>query len=326
MILVIGGAGYIGTHMVKELLACGQEVVVLDNLATGHQELIPGGEFVLGDLGDETVLHRVFKSYPIGTVMHFAAFSQVTESVAFPLKYYENNVAKTIILLKVMLEHGIKRFIFSSSAAVYGEPKDIPITEDCPAHPTNPYGSTKLMVENMLQECDRTYGLRYVSLRYFNAAGADQSGTIGENHNPESHLIPLVLKAAKGERENITIFGTDYPTPDGTCIRDYIHVTDLAQAHLLAMNALEKGEPSRIYNLGNSRGYSVKEVIEIAEQVTGRQIPVEEGPRRPGDPAILVAGSEKIKRELGWHPRYQDLETIVETAWEWHRNQAFSTI
>jgi UDP-glucose 4-epimerase len=320
MILVIGGAGYIGIHMVKELLSRNQEVVVLDNLSTGYRELIPGGKFVLGDLGDENLLHKLFKTYSVGTVMHFAAFSQVTESVAFPLKYYENNVAKTVILLKVMLEYGIKRFIFSSSAAVYGEPEKIPITEDCPARPTNPYGVTKRMVENMLQECDRAYGLRYISLRYFNAAGADQSGTIGEKHNPESHLIPLVLRAATGERENITIFGTDYPTLDGTCVRDYIHVSDLAQAHLLAMHALENGEPSRIYNLGNSRGYSVKEVIEIAGQVTDRSIPVVEGSRRMGDAAILVAGSEKIKKELGWQPRNQDLKTIVKTAWEWQKH------
>lgn len=321
MILVVGGAGYIGAHMVKELLSHGREVVVLDNLSTGHRERIPGGIFVQGDLGDETLLRLLFTTYPIGAVMHFAAFSLVAESVAFPLKYYENNVAKTITLFKVMLDHGVKRFIFSSSAAVYGEPEEIPITEDCPTRPTNPYGATKLMVENMLQECDRTHGLKFISLRYFNAAGADESGTIGENHTPESHLIPLVLKAATGERENITIFGTDYPTQDGTCIRDYIHVTDLAQAHLLAMNALENGEPSRIYNLGNSQGYSVKEVIEIAGQVTAQRIPVVKGPRRAGDPAILIAGSEKISKELGWKPRYPDLKTIVKTAWKWHRNQ-----
>ena len=219
-----------------------------------------------------------------------------------------------------MLEHGIKRFIFSSSASVYGEPKEIPITENCPVRPTNPYGASKLIVEDILKECDRAHGLRYVSLRYFNAAGADETGTIGENHHPESHLIPLVLKAAKGEKENITIFGTDYLTDDGTCIRDYIHVTDLSKAHLLAMDALENGESSNIYNLGNSHGYSVKEVIETARQVTGMQIPVKEGPRRTGDPAILVASSEKIKRELGWQPKFQDLETIVKTAWKWHRN------
>ena len=320
MILVIGGAGYIGSHMVKELISHGREVVILDNLTTGHRESVPDGEFIKGDLGDENLLQRIFKIYPIHTVMHFAAFSLVGESVQFPLKYFENNVSKTITLLKVMLEHGIKRFIFSSSASVYGEPEEIPITENCPVRPTSPYGASKLMVENILQECDRAYGLRYVSLRYFNAAGADESGTIGENHHPESHLIPLVLKAAKGEKENITIFGTDYSTDDGTCIRDYIHVTDLAQAHLLAMDALENGELGGIYNLGNSYGYSVKEVIETAGKVTGRQILVVEGPRRPGDPAILVAASEKIKKELGWQPRFQDLETIVKTAWQWHRN------
>ncbi|MBU4258018.1 MAG: UDP-glucose 4-epimerase GalE [Proteobacteria bacterium] len=320
MILVIGGAGYIGSHMVKELISHGREAVILDNLTTGHRELLPDGEFIKGDLGDENLLHRIFKTYPIHTVMHFAAFSLVGESVQFPLKYFENNVSKTITLLKVMLEHGIKRFIFSSSASVYGEPKEIPITENCPVRPTNPYGASKLIVEDILKECDRAHGLRYVSLRYFNAAGADETGTIGENHHPESHLIPLVLKAAKGEKENITIFGTDYLTDDGTCIRDYIHVTDLSKAHLLAMDALENGESSNIYNLGNSHGYSVKEVIETARQVTGMQIPVKEGPRRTGDPAILVASSEKIKRELGWQPKFQDLETIVKTAWKWHRN------
>ena len=320
MILVIGGAGYIGSHMVKELISHGREVVILDNLTTGHRESVPDGEFIKGDLGDENLLQRIFKIYPIHTVMHFAAFSLVGESVQFPLKYFENNVSKTITLLKVMLEHGIKRFIFSSSASVYGEPEEIPITENCSVRPTNPYGASKLMVEDILQECDKAHGLKYISLRYFNAAGADETGTIGENHNPESHLIPLVLKAAKGEKENITVFGTDYPTKDGTCIRDYIHVTDLAQAHLLAMDALENGESSNIYNMGNSHGYSVKEVIETARQVTGLQIPVKEGPRRPGDPAILVAGSEKIKKELGWQPKFQDLETIVKTAWKWHRN------
>lgn len=323
MILVIGGAGYIGTHMVKELLFHGREVIVLDNLTTGHQDLIPGGVFVQGDLGDDVPLDLLFKTYPISTVMHFAAFSLVAESVAFPLKYYENNIAKTVTLLKVMLKHDIKRFIFSSSAAVYGEPEVIPISENCPTRPSNPYGFTKLMVENMLQECDRAHGLKFISLRYFNAAGADESATIGERHNPESHLIPLVLKTAKGERGNITIFGADYPTPDGTCIRDYVHVTDLVKAHLLALNALERGEPSRIYNLGNGRGYSVKQIIEVAEQVTVQKIPVAIGSRRLGDPAILVASSEKIKRELGWRPS-QDLQGIVKTAWEWHRKQGMS--
>ncbi|MEW6327825.1 MAG: UDP-glucose 4-epimerase [Thermodesulfobacteriota bacterium] len=341
MILVVGGAGYIGTHMVKELLSHGREVVVLDNLSTGHQGLIPGGIFVQGDLGDETLLRSLFTTYPIGTVMHFAAFSLVAESVAFPLKYYENNVAKTITLFKVMLEHGIKRFIFSSSAAVYGEPGYVPIDEKHPTVPTNPYGKTKLAIENMLEDCDKAYGLKYVSLRYFNAAGADGKGRIGECHNPETHLIPRILHVVKSvsfppetplpwregmkgrgsEYPLVEIYGTDYDTPDGTCIRDYIHVNDLAQAHLLAMNALENGESSRIYNLGNNRGYSVKEVIEIAGQVTGRSIPVVKGPRRAGDPAILIASSEKISKELGWKPRYPDLKTMVKTAWKWHRNR-----
>ncbi len=322
MILVVGGAGYIGTHMVKELVASGREAVILDNLVTGHQELLPGGFFLQGDLGDEVLLRALFRDYPVTTVMHFAASSLVGESVAHPLKYYENNVARTTTLLRIMLEHGVKRFIFSSSAAVYGEPDEVPITEDCPTRPANPYGWTKLIVEGMLRECDLAHGLRFVSLRYFNAAGADESGTIGEDHNPESHLIPLVLKTAQGERGSITIFGTDYNTPDGTCVRDYIHVTDLAAAHLLAMRALEDGAPSRIYNLGNSRGYSVREVIHTAQRVVGRDIPVVEGSRRPGDPAVLIAGSDKIRAELGWQPKYQELDTIVETAWKWHNKQS----
>ncbi|MFH1146567.1 MAG: UDP-glucose 4-epimerase GalE [Pseudomonadota bacterium] len=324
VILVVGGAGYIGSHMVKELLSCGREVIVLDNLSTGHRELVTGGTLVQGDLGDEAVLHGIFSRYPIDAVMHFAAYSLVGESVADPLKYYENNVAKTAGLLKAMLAHGTKRFIFSSSAAVYGEPDEVPVTEDCPTRPTNPYGMTKLTVEQMLTECDRAYGLRFVSLRYFNAAGADPSGCIGEDHNPESHLIPLILKAAKGEAPHICIFGTDYGTPDGTCLRDYIHVNDLVEAHLLSMRDLAEGTPSRVYNLGNSRGYSVREVIETARRVTGRSIPVIEGPRRAGDPEVLIASSDKIKKELGWAPRFQELETIMETAWRWHKKMRIS--
>lgn len=318
MILIVGGAGYIGSHMVKALLSSGREVVILDNLSTGHRELVMGGTLIHGDLGDEDVLNQIFSQYPIDAVMHFAAYSLVGESVSNPLKYYENNVAKTAKLLKVMLARGTKRFIFSSSAAVYGEPDEVPITEDCPTRPTNPYGTTKLTVEEMLKDCDRAHGLRFVSLRYFNAAGADPTGCIGENHNPESHLIPLILKAAKGEVPHISIFGTDYSTPDGTCLRDYIHVNDLVQAHFLSLRALEEGNSSKIYNLGNSRGYSVREVIEAAGRVTGRSIPVTEGPRRDGDPEVLIAGSDKIKKELGWAPRFQKLETIIETAWKWH--------
>lgn len=326
MILIVGGAGYIGSHMVKALLSSGREVVILDNLSTGRRELVMGGTLIHGDLGDEDVLNQIFSRYPIDAVMHFAAYSLVGESVSNPLKYYENNVAKTAKLLKIVLARGTKRFIFSSSAAVYGEPDEIPITEDCPTRPTNPYGTTKLTVEEMLKDCDRAHGLRFVSLRYFNAAGADPTGCIGENHSPESHLIPLVLKAAKGEIPHICVFGTDYGTPDGTCLRDYIHVNDLVQAHVLSLRALEEGNSSRIYNLGNSRGYSVREVIETAGRVTGRFIPVIEGPRRAGDPEVLIAGSDKIKKELGWAPRFQKLETIIETAWKWHTKDGHGEI
>lgn len=321
-ILVVGGAGYIGSHMVKELLQAGYPVVVLDNLSRGHRELVPGGEFVQGDLGDAAVLDRVFSKHRIGAVMHFAAFSLVGESVEKPLDYYRNNVSCTVELLAAMQRHGVGRFIFSSTAAVYGEPAKVPITEDMPCQPTNPYGASKLTVERLLSECERASGLRYVSLRYFNAAGADASGKLGERHDPESHLIPLVLQVATGERKQIGIFGTDYPTPDGTCVRDYIHVSDLATAHLLSLKRLTDGGASAIYNLGNSRGHSVREVIETARRVTGHIIPETVAARRLGDPAVLVADSSRIRRELGWQPRYEDLSAIVETAWKWHRQEA----
>lgn len=321
-ILVVGGAGYIGSHMVKDLLDKGCDVITLDDLSTGHRSLLPGGSFVKGDLGDEDVLNRLFSSHNISAVMHFAAFSLVGESMENPLKYYRNNLAATTSLLSSMIRHNVKRFIFSSTAAVYGEPLEIPITETHPCNPTNPYGATKIAVERMLQDCDSSYGLKYVSLRYFNASGADESGTIGERHTKETHLIPLVLKVATGEREYISIFGTDYPTPDGTCIRDYIHVNDLTQAHLLALEALLSGEESAIYNLGNNQGYSVREVVELAKKVTGKKIPVLEADRRPGDPARLIASSEKIKTSLGWNPKYENLKTIIKTAWVWHQKEA----
>ncbi|MCL4472129.1 MAG: UDP-glucose 4-epimerase GalE [Gammaproteobacteria bacterium] len=321
-ILVVGGAGYIGTHMVKGLLHAGYRVVVLDDLSKGHRELVPGGEFVLGDLGDPTLLEGVFARQRIDAVMHFAAYSLVGESVEKPLDYYRNNFARTVELLDAMIRHKVKCFIFSSTAAVYGEPLRVPITEDQPSNPTNPYGASKVAVERMLQDCDAAYGLKYVALRYFNAAGADASGEIGERHEPESHLIPLILKVAAGERENIKIFGTDYPTPDGTCVRDYVHVSDLAQAHLLALEALLSGGNSAVYNLGNNKGYSVREVIEVARKVTAHPIPALESGRRAGDPAVLVASSGRIRQELGWRPRYEDLETIVKTAWAWHRKEA----
>ncbi len=318
-ILVVGGAGYIGSHMVKFLLDAGSGVVTLDDLSQGHRDLVYGGKFYKGSMDDQALLDKIFSENRINAVMHFAAYSLVGESVIDPLKYYKNNICGTLELIRGMIRNGVKNLIFSSTAAVYGEPVETPITEGHPARPTNPYGATKIAVERMLQDCDTAYGFKYMSLRYFNAAGADESGKIGERHEPESHLIPLILKAAAGERENISIFGTDYPTPDGTCIRDYIHVNDLAQAHSLALEALFAGQPSAVYNLGNSKGYSVREVIDVAGKITGLPIPVVEAGRRPGDPAVLIAGSDKIKKELGWKPQRENLETIIGTAWEWHK-------
>jgi UDP-glucose 4-epimerase len=321
-ILVVGGAGYIGSHMVKDLLRADYYVITLDDLSQGHRELVPGGLFIKGSLGDITLLEKIFSDHRIDAVMHFAAHCLVGESVGIPLEYYRNNLARTVELLDAMLRHNVRRFIFSSTAAVYGEPVDVPITEDHPCKPTNPYGATKIAVERMLQDCDSAHGLKYVSLRYFNAAGADESGEIGERHEPETHLIPLLLKVATGELDSIKVFGTDYPTPDGTCIRDYIHVSDLTQAHMLALEALLAGRESHVYNLGNSKGYSVREVIELARKVTGKPIPAIETDRRPGDPAVLIASSDKIKKALGWKPRYEDIETIIKTAWLWHQKEA----
>jgi len=319
-ILVAGGAGYIGAHMVKELLAADFDVITLDNLSTGHKELVTGGRFVPGDLHDQTLLDRLFSENSIDAVMHFAAFSLVGDSVQAPIEYYKNNFGGTLSLVDAMVRHGIRRFIFSSTAAVYGEPEVVPIAETHPCAPTNPYGAGKLAVERLLADCDRAYGLKYMSLRYFNAAGADASGRIGERHLRETHLIPLVLQVAQGVRPHIDIYGTGYPTPDGTCLRDYVHVTDLAAAHLLALAALRDGQVSDVYNLGNSKGYSVREVIDLSRKVTGRPICVKETGNRPGDPAVLVADSGKIRRELGWKPGYEDLETIIETAWRWHQH------
>ncbi|MBW1726406.1 MAG: UDP-glucose 4-epimerase GalE [Deltaproteobacteria bacterium] len=321
-ILVVGGAGYIGSHMVKDLLDTDYGVITLDDLSTGHRDLVPGGEFIEGGLGDRVLLDNLFSTHPISAVMHFAAFSLVGESVENPLKYYRNNMAATAELLDSMIRHNVKRFIFSSTAAVYGEPVEIPITEDHPCDPTNPYGASKIAVERMLKDCDSAYGLKYISLRYFNASGADESGNIGERHHNETHLIPLILEVATGRRENIKIFGTNYPTPDGTCIRDYIHVSDLTRAHLLALETLMSGGDSSVYNLGNNRGYSVREVIELARKVTGKPIPAIEADKRPGDPAVLIASSDKIKEALGWKPKYEDLETIIKTAWVWHWKEA----
>ncbi len=322
VILVVGGTGYIGSHMVMDLLRAGYPVVTLDNLSRGHRELLPGGDFIEGDLGNPDDLRKVFTSYPVKAVMHFAAHSQVGESVEQPLMYYRNNVANTITLLEAMQDAGVRHFIFSSTAAVYGEPVQVPITESHPHQPTNPYGATKLAVERMLADYSQASGLTYSVLRYFNAAGADASGQLGERHRPETHLIPLVLQVATGERASIRIFGTDYPTPDGTCLRDYIHVSDLTRAHLLALEALLGGAGNSTYNLGNSTGYSVKEIIDTARAVTGHPIPAETAPRRAGDPAVLIADSSKIRRDLGWQPGYEAIDAIIRTAWVWHQREA----
>ncbi len=321
-ILVIGGAGYIGSHMVLDLLRADYPVVVLDNLSRGHRELVPGGEFVAGDMGNAQDLRRVFNQYPIKAVMHFAAHSLVGESVEQPLVYYQNNVANSITLLEEMVAANIRHFIFSSTAAVYGEPVQTPIDEDHPCNPTNPYGATKLAVERLLADAGQASDLTWSILRYFNAAGADQSGDVGERHQPETHLIPLVLQVATGERTSISIFGDDYPTPDGTCLRDYVHVSDLTQAHLLALEHLLSGGGNSTYNLGNSTGYSVKQIIETARQITGHPIPARTEARRAGDPAVLIADSGNIRRQLGWQPAYEDVSEIIRTAWAWHRKEA----
>ena len=321
-ILVIGGAGYIGSHMVLDLLRADYPVVVLDNLSRGHRELVPGGEFVAGDMGKAQDLRRVFGQYPIKAVMHFAAHSLVGESVEQPLVYYQNNVANSITLLEEMVAANIRHFIFSSTAAVYGEPVQTPIDEEHPCNPTNPYGATKLAVERLLADVGQATDLTWSILRYFNAAGADQSGDVGERHQPETHLIPLVLQVATGERASISIFGDDYPTPDGTCLRDYVHVSDLTQAHLLALEHLLAGGGNSTYNLGNSTGYSVKQIIETARQITGHPIPAQIEARRAGDPAVLIADSGNIRRQLGWQPAYEDVSEIIRTAWAWHRKEA----
>lgn len=320
-VLVCGGAGYIGSHAVAQLLEKGEEVVVVDNLQKGHKEaVLEGASSYIGDLRDVEFLSEVFQKHSIDAVLHFAADSLVGESVEDPLTYYDNNVGGAISLLKVMKEHGVKKIVFSSTAATYGEPKEIPILEDAETNPTNPYGETKLAIEKMLKWCEKAYGIEYVVLRYFNVAGAHTNGLIGEDHQPETHLIPIILQVALGKRDKIMIFGDDYDTKDGTCIRDYIHVNDLIDAHLLALDRLRQGKGSGTYNLGNGNGFSVKEVIETARKVTGREIKAEVAPRRPGDPAKLVASSEKAMKELGWKPKYASLDTIIETAWKWFQN------
>lgn len=317
-ILVTGGLGYVGSHAVKLLVDRGEKVICLDNLIFGHKQASSGSEIVIGNIGDQALLRQIFSSNKIDAVMHFAAFAAVGESVADPQKYYLNNISKSLALLQVMLENDVKMMIFSSSAATFGEPEIVPIPEDHPQDPTNPYGRSKLMLEHILREYEHAYGLRSISLRYFNAAGADPSGLIGEDHTPEHHLIPLIIQAALGQRPDVKIFGTDWPTPDGTCVRDYIHVTDLAQAHLLGLDALRAGKGSTAYNLGNGSGYSVMEVVKMVEKVSGRQVKAIPSDRRPGDPAVLVAGSQKIMAELGWKPAFPDLESIISSAWNWH--------
>jgi UDP-glucose 4-epimerase len=314
-ILVVGGAGYIGSHMVKALLAGGYRVVTLDNLSTGYRDAVLGGKFVLGDMNDRALLRTVFADHDISAVMHFASYIQVGESVKEPSKYYENNVTNTLTLLDAMIEKNIQRFIFSSSAAVYGNPVRMPIDEDHPKAPINPYGRSKWIVEQILSDYETAYGLKSVSLRYFNAAGADPEGQLAERHEPETHLIPLVLQAASGRRARISIFGDDYDTPDGTCIRDYVHVTDLCQAHMLALQRLLQGGASGVFNLGNGNGFSVMEVIQAAKKVAGRDIPLEIKERREGDPPRLVADSRRAIQELAWKPIYVDLETIILHAW-----------
>ncbi|WP_449620849.1 UDP-glucose 4-epimerase GalE [Robertmurraya sp. Marseille-Q9965] len=323
MILVVGGAGYIGSHLVKELVKS-EEVVVLDNLSTGHKESIDiNARFVEGDLGDRKTLEYIFEKYQIDAVMHFAANSLVGESVKEPIKYYENNVGATLTLLKVMLNYGVKNFIFSSTAATYGIPEVEVITEDTNTNPINPYGRSKLMIEQILEDYSNAYDLNYVILRYFNAAGAHHTAQIGESHEPETHLIPIILQHLYGAREKVYVFGTDYGTPDGTCIRDYIHVTDLANAHILALNSLiSKKNKKAVYNLGNGLGYSVKEVIETCEKITGKVADIILSERRAGDPARLVASSKKIHNELGWKAE-KNLEEIIETAWKWHKDQKY---
>ena len=318
MILVTGGLGYVGSHTVKALEKSGREVVSLDNLEYGHRSAAAGANVVIGDFGDREVVAGVFANYRIDSVMHFGAYASVPDSVKDPGRYYENNVSKTLVLLDEMVSRGIDRLVFSSSAATYGEPMEVPISEDHPKNPTNPYGRSKLIIEDILRDYDTAYGLKSVSLRYFNASGADPEGELGEDHSPEEHLIPIVLQVALGKRASVSMYGTDWDTPDGTCVRDYVHVTDLAQAHILALKAMEAGCATASYNLGNGSGYSVKQVIEMAREVTGRPIEAVPGPRRPGDPARLVASAEKIRRELGWKPEIPDLRDIIETAWKWH--------
>lgn len=322
-ILVTGGAGYIGSHTCKALATAGYVPVTFDNLVYGHEWAVRWGPLVRGNILDRAALDRTIEAYRPRAVMHFAAFAYVGESVADPGKYYRNNVEGSLTLLEAMRDHGVGKLVFSSTCATYGVPEGVPITEKHPQKPINPYGTTKLVIERMLQDVDAAHGLRSISLRYFNAAGADPDAETGESHDPETHLIPLVLDVAADLRPEIVVYGNDYDTADGTCIRDYIHVTDLADAHVLALRALERGVGTTAYNLGNGRGFSVREVIDRARRVTGRKIPESIGPRRPGDPAALVGDSTRIRRALGWEPRYADMENILRTAWQWHQKSRY---
>ena len=323
-ILVTGGAGYIGSHSVLTLQNAGYEVIVLDNLVYGHQDLVEKvlqAKLIVGDTCDRVLLQQVFSQYKIDAVMHFAAYAYVGESVTKPAKYYQNNVVGTFTLLEAMLEAGVNNFVFSSTCATYGVPNSVPIKEEQPQNPINPYGATKLMVERMLQDFAHAYDFRSVCLRYFNAAGADPEARLGEDHNPETHLIPLVLQTALGHRESISIFGTDYDTPDGSCVRDYIHILDIAQAHILALEYLLQDGKTDVFNLGNGNGFSVKQVIETARKVTGKEIKVQMSDRRPGDPPVLVGSGAKARNILGWQPQYSNLEDIIAHAWQWHQKR-----
>lgn len=317
-ILVTGGAGYIGSHAARLFAARGHEVWVYDNLGRGHAQAAPSGRLIVGELADGAAVESVLRQQGVDAVVHFAAFTYVGESVQDPEIYYRNNLVNTLTLLGAMRRAGVGRIVFSSTAATYGVPERVPITEDEPQQPINPYGRAKLAVEGVLADFALAYGLGYAALRYFNAAGASPAGDIGEDHDPETHLIPIVLQTALGQRPSVQVFGTDYPTPDGTCVRDYVHVDDLAEAHLLALERIEPGQ-GRCCNLGTGRGYSVREVIQVCAEVTGQPIPVQEGPRRPGDPPELVASPDKAMRELGWQPRFRELRPIVATAWRWHQ-------
>jgi UDP-glucose 4-epimerase len=321
VVLIIGGAGYIGSHVNKLLNQRNYDTVIFDNLIYGHRSFVKWGDFVMGDLENRDQLQGCFRKYPIYAVMHFGSFSYVGESVINPAKYYRNNVINTVNLLDTMLKFNVKHFIFSSSCAIYGNPQQIPITEDHPQMPINPYGWSKLMIEQILKDYDGAYGIRYVNLRYFNAAGADPDGDMGEDHNPETHLIPLVLDVAAKRKPDVKIFGTDYETADGTCIRDYIHVADLADAHILALNYLNEIGQSDSFNLGNGKGFSVRELIQTAQKVTGCSIEFTETSRREGDPPVLIGCSEKARKKLNWQPQLDDIETIIKTAWNWHQKK-----